>query len=338
MATCSDAIRVNDYTKSVPTLTNGEQIEAIQLISDVTGEPTSLVEVVNKSAHNTLDVYAFGCTLRHGSPTLIPLFKQQGLIQGIVEVTQTHTLSIGQLDSSLSIDQTSLLLPMQQNIYHEYRWIHGQFELVTFPALYPVTSRSEAEALQDSAINGEPMPWSDPSATAVQMALDLLHRTTAQVKAILVHKDQTSALVLLKLQQPSMQVNVTLNRLIQQDNKGLWFVTAAQSPGITLDTSRLSKPVSSPLTVHGTFTHTVGKVGLTILDHTLTPLQLFNNPNQPQLPAMTSVTVNANNAYTGSIYYNNSRTNQPGLLLIEAQPPNDSSNPGEMLLTNLILS
>jgi hypothetical protein len=337
-ATCSDTIRNTDYTKIIPQLTATQQIEAVQLINDVTGgQPSALVQVANKDAENLLAVYVYGCAIRQHSLTLMPLLKQQGLIQGSVEVTQAHTLSIGQLDSSLGSGGASFLLPMQQNIYHEYTWLHGQLVQIKFPALYPVTSRSEAEALQNMADNGQTLPWNDPVATAEQMALDIFHSAMHLTKATLLQKDQSNVQILLKLKQPQAEVMVTLKRLLEQDNKGLWFVTSAQSPDITLDQSQLNVPVPSPLIVHGTFKERVGKIHLTIFDHTLTPLQLLDNPTQPHIPALSSVTVNSNNAYTGTIYFTNSQADQPGLLLIEAMPAEKSKQQEQIFLTNLLL-
>jgi hypothetical protein len=335
-ATCADAIRNTDYTKTTPQLTPDQQIEAVQLINDVIGgQPSALVQVAHTD--NLLDIYVYGCIIRQQSPTLTLLLKQQGLIQGTVEVTEAHTLSIGQLDSSLGIDSGSLLLPLQENIYHEYKWSNGQLRQIKFPALYPVTTRSEAKALQNIATNGQTLPWNDPLATAEQMAQDIFHQSTDLMKATLLHKDQANANVLLVLKKPQAKVMVTLKRLIEQDNKGIWFVTSAQSPDISLDQSNLNSPISSPLIIHGTFKRHVGKVNITIFDHTLTPLQLPSNPTQPPTPTMASVTVNTHNTYTATISHTHNRAIQPGLLLIEALPAKNSNDPEQILLTNLLL-
>jgi hypothetical protein len=338
-ASCSDTIRKTDYTKIIPRLTPQQEMQAIQLTSDVTsGEPSALIQVVTKNDNALLDVYMYGCTIRQQSPTLIPLLKRQGLIQGLAQVTQAHTLSISELDSNLSSDTISTFLPMQQNIYHEYGWMHGQLTQIKFPALYPVTSRCEAEALQD-IINHDPdptPPWVDPVATTIQMASDLFHRPSDTIKARLLHQDLANAHVMLELNHPQTKVDVILSRLVQQNDKGLWFVTAAKSPGITLDQTNLNTPVTSPLIIHGTLTTTIGKATLQIMDHTLTPLQILNTPTQPHLPPQTSFVVRNNQIYTGTINYNNSYICQPGLLLIDVAPPNNKS-PGQLLLTNLIL-
>ena len=170
---CADLIRNNDYTKNIPQLTRTQQITAVQLVNELTGgQPAAMVQVADTSPQQLLDIYIYGCSMQHPTPMLALLFKQQRLVEGTAVITQAHTLSIGQLDTSLGPDADTQLLPLQQNIYHEYRWIKGALVQTIFPGLYPVTSRSEAEELQDQANKG-PLPWDDPLTTAKQMAQDL---------------------------------------------------------------------------------------------------------------------------------------------------------------------
>src|SRR5205823_463458 len=122
-------------------------------------------------SQHRLDVYVFGCTIqRH---TLTSLFTQHGLIQGTLSISSANTLVIGELDTTISPQTAALMQPLQQNVYREYSWQHDRFVQVAFPSLYPVTSRSEAEALQQQANAGQTQPWSDPVITAEQMAKDI---------------------------------------------------------------------------------------------------------------------------------------------------------------------
>ena len=153
---CSQLIRTNDYTKSIPQLRRTQQIAAVQLVNELTGgQPAAMVQVADTGAQQLLDVYIYGCSMHHTIPKLALLFKQQGLVEGTAVITQAHTLSISQLDTSLDPDADAQLLPLQENVYHEYRWIKGALVQTVFPGLYPVTSRSEAEELQDEANQGQ---------------------------------------------------------------------------------------------------------------------------------------------------------------------------------------
>jgi hypothetical protein len=334
VSNCADLIHNNDYTKNIPQLTRTQQITAVQLVNELTGgQPAAMVQVADTSAQQLLDIYIYGCSMQRPTPTLALLFKQQRLIEGTAVITQAHTLSIGQLDTSLGPDADTQLLPLQQNIYHEYRWIKGALVQTVFPGLYPVTSRSEAEELQDQA-NKEPLPWDDPLTTAKQMAQDLFHWPDSAVHATLQDRNTTTAHVLLVHNKPRLEVTVTLNRLIQHTNGGLWFVTAAHTAGITIDQTPIPIPIASPMTVQGTMKHITGHIDMQLFDHTLTPL---HKPAQPKHPTLPDFIVRANGRYTATISYNNPMPNQSGLLLIEDTPSEKSKDAGLLLLTSVLL-
>ncbi len=334
---CLDLIRYNDYTKTIPFDPHAQQMSAVQFINEVTGgAPSALVQVMGVNAQHPLDIYIYGCTMQRGKPVLRLLFKQPGLVQGTVSVTRANTLSIGALDTTLPPQASTVLQPLEQNVYREYAWHNGMFIQREFPGLYPVTSRSEAEALQDEANNGLSLPWSDPLLTAEQLARDIFQWSGSDVQDTLQDNDGMTAHVLLAQKDPPLRVTVTLQRLIQPGSRGLWFVTAAQTRGITLNQAVLQPFVTSPLTIHGSIDLAKGRATTTLFDHTLMPLQTLISP---------AFTVSAEGAYSETISYTNRVPDQPGLLLIEdlptkptiahgkAQPP----APGQLLLTNLIL-
>jgi hypothetical protein len=250
------------------------------------------------------------------------------LLQGTVSVSSANTLITGELDTTLSPQASTVVQPLQQYVYREYSWQNGRLVQVTFPSLYPVTSRSEAEALQQQANDGQSVPWSDPLMTAEQMAKDIFKWAANSPQDAVLNNNGTTAQVQLVQQNPHMQVMVTLERLVQQNKTGLWFVTGAQAGGITLNQPQASSMVTSPATIGGVGALTDGQTTATLFDHTLAPLSLLNNP---------TLNVATNGAYTGMLYYTNSVQNQPGLLLVQSVPPNGSSETGQLLLTRVIL-
>ncbi|HVB22619.1 MAG TPA: hypothetical protein VNG51_11785 [Ktedonobacteraceae bacterium] len=326
---CLGLLRTTDYTQVVHLKPRTEAMGAVQLVNQLAGEQAvALVSVTGTDAKHALAVYVFGCSMRQHTPKLTTLFSQHGLVQGTVEVSLDHTLVLSSLDSSLSPQQLALVQPMQQNIYREYRWHNGTFEQVLFPSLYPVTSRGEAEQLQQQANSGQQVPWSNPLATAEQMAKDMLKWPLTSSQDTVVSNNGTTAQVNLFQQSPQMEVNVTLSRLIQQTNNGLWFVTAAHTSGISLKQALLSTPISSPLLLHGSGALTDGQTTATLFDHTLSPMAIgIGN----------ILTVDANGNFSGSISFTNSNPGQPGLLLIQSLPPSGSSEMGQVLLTNVII-
>ncbi len=326
-ATCSHLIRNTDYTKYIQFDPSSQQVGAIQYVDLlVDGQPAALVQVTD--AKHTMDVYLYGCVMQHTTPMLTVLLKQQGLAQGTISLSKANTLVLGERDTTLSQDMTAVLQPMQQNLYQEYRWQNGAFVQVAFPGLYPVTDRSEAEALQEQANNGASLPWTDPQITAEQMAKDILQWSSGDYQEKVLDNDGTTAHILLEQKQLEMAVTVTLTRVIQNNAKGLWFVTGAQTAGITFEQSQFSTPVTSPITLHGTVTTKDGQATAMLFDHTLTAMSSLNN---------TTLSVTADGSYTGSILYSNNKQTQQGLLLIENVPPSKSSEAGQLLLTSVLL-
>ncbi|GCE17066.1 hypothetical protein [Dictyobacter kobayashii] len=325
---CNSLIHNADYTQLVPVEPKTQRMAAVQFVNAVTGgQPSALIQVEDLGSQQKLDVYLYDCIRQQDKPTLNLIFKQQGLIKGTVDITQANSLSIGQIDTTLPADSDTLLLPLQQSVFQEYAWQNGSLHQVAFPGLYPVTSRSEAEALQDEANNNQVLPWSEPVATAEQMAQDLFQWSGNAIHATLKDNNGSEAHVLLEKKNTHIEVAVTLDRLIQTDRKGLWWVTNAQSPGISLDQTQFNTPLSSPLQIQGNVIPTHEKVIATLFNHTLTSIPLQNGNN---------LQTDSSGHFAGTLTYTNLIPDQPGLLLITVYPKS-SDEEGRLFLTNLFL-
>lgn len=328
---CAGLIRTIDYTQIVHLQTQSQEMEAVQFIDQVVGgRPAALVQVMNQNAQHTLDVYIYGCAMQKQRPQLTVLFTRHGLVQGTASISQANTLVTSALDTSLPADSSALLQPLQQNVYQEYAWRNGTFVQVAFPGLYPVTSSSEAAALQQEANIGQSLPWSDPLATAEQMARDIFKWPLISAQDTVVSNDGITAQVQLVQQNPPLQVTVTLKRLVQHDNKGLWFVTAAKTNGLTLDQTNFDLPVASPFQLRGTGALVDGQNTIQIFDHTLSPVPTSN---------AVQVHINPDGTYSCTLSYANIAHDQQGLLLLQSLPEqaNYSVEPGQLLLVSVIL-
>jgi len=339
---CAGLIRTADYTQQVHLQAGAEQLAALEIVSQLDGgQPVSLVQVLHNDTQHTLDVYVFGCVMRGKKPQITPLFAQSGLLQGTVEVSQANTLITGALDTTIAADASAFLLPLQQNIYREYAWQNGAFRRVAFPGLYPVTSRAEAEALQQDADSGQTLPWNDALATAEELSRDVFKWQTVDVRDAVLSNDGITAQVQLFQASPHMMVTVTLQRLLQHDNKGLWFVVAAHSAGITLGlagqkSTTLPQDISaqtmlhSPIQLSGTSVLADGSTSATLFDHTLSALA-----SATSIP----LHVNTDGTYSGSLTYSGIIPDQQGLLLIASQPfaANNSVENGQLLLVPVLL-
>lgn len=164
--------------------------------------------------------------------------------------------------------------------------------------------------------------------TADQMAKDIFKWPVTSPQDRVLNNDGKTAQVQLVEQNPQMQVTVTLERLVQQNKTGLWFVTAAQTSGIMLTQPQPSGVVTSPTTMKGTGVLSGGQTTATLFDHMLTPLSLLNNP---------TLNADTNGTYSGMVFYTNNVQNQPGLLLVQSVPADGSSKTGQLLLTQVIL-
>jgi hypothetical protein len=324
--TCTALIHTTDYTKIIPHVIGTQAMSAIQFSNQLTGgQPSALVRVKDSGPQDSLDVYVYTCILHQQKPALVLLFKQQGLLQGSAEITPAHTLSIGQLDTTLPTDDPTLLLTQQTNVYQEYNWQNGTLQQTLFPGLYPVVSRSDAEALQQQANNGQSMLWQDPVATCEQMGHDLFQ--WKQSRGILQDNNGSVAHVLL-LNSAGFSVEVGLTRLVQQNAAGLWFVTSASTTGISIQRNAQNLLSPSPFTIQGTISPGAYHLHATLFDHTLGTIPVLDS---------STVSIQKNASYIGTITFGDTFQDQPGLLLLQAPPTSSGGNDGRLLLTNLII-
>jgi hypothetical protein len=330
---CLGLLRSTDYSRVVHLQPRQQELGSVQVTDQlIGGQTTALVEVTTSAARPSVDVYLFGCSMQGQTPSLLPLFAQRGLIGGAAFISPANTLITSQTDTSLSPQTLALEQPLQQNVYREYRWRHNHFEQVAFPGLYPVSSRSEAEALQQQADHGQELPWSDPLATAEQMARDIFRWTTIGSGDAVLQENGSFARVRLAQENPQMRVEVTLERLLRPDKQGLWFVTGAQSGGLAPEQpppqASPASVITSPAAIVGSGALVNGQTTATLFDHTLTPLSLLNNPN---------LQVDQHGTYSGMLFYKQSIPQQPGLLLIQSLPAS-SGEEGRLLLLRVILA
>ena len=342
MTTCSGLVSSADYTQVVhPAWDAKMTVQGADVLDG--GSPASLVQV--SQPDRTLSVWVYGCTIRQGHPQLVQLFAEPGLRQGIAKISLQKTLITATLDTSLTPPETVHLQPFEQYLSSEYQWQQGHFIPVSFPGFYPVTSRLEAEALQQRANQDQGVPWHDPITTAVQMSHDLLGWThvTNQLDAFhwtldrepyIVWQTTTTAVVEITQEFPHIVLDVTLQRLVQPDQGGLWFVTDARSTE-TIDLTRpgtLNQPfdtnVHSPVLLAGDGALPDGQTTATLLDHTLTPIW------------QTNISVANDSTFTGTLLYAPPERSEAGILVIESLPvpENEGIESGEVQLTSVLLN
>lgn len=299
------------------------------------GAPAALISVITHSSPSKLDAYVFACAMQQQQPRLVQVFAQKGLLQGSAQISSSSTLIIGVRDTALTAENAAFLQPLQQNIYHEYIWQHNRFVAHPFPGIYPVTSRAEAEMLQQNANKGQNLPWNNPISTALQMSRDLLGWIN-DPQARLLSQTTESTLIELTEQNPHVVLEVTLKRLLQANQAGLWFVTAAHTQGIVVtQAGTINIPfqpiVTSPIRFSGVNALIDGNSSATLFDHTLTPIQQANS---------VKIYIQPNSIYAGTLSYPRSTQSQQGVLLIESTPKaqNNDKESGQILLMGITLN
>lgn len=336
--TCATLLRQANYQQILAATTEQQLPPVAQITSDlIPGQLSTFVQVSRPDdPRHLLDVYVYTCAQQSqtSQPTLVPVFQLHDLVQGTASITQAHSLSIGQRDTTLPAGNDILMQPGQQTIYREYRWQNGAFIQVAFPTLFPVLSRAEAQQLQSQANGGTVLPWSDPLKTAGSLAQNLLHWPVDSTHIHLRHQSASEAELTLTKENPTTEFDVTLQRLVQTDEHGLWFVTSAASPDLALQHNTLDTATTSPLTLRGTLDRTTTATSLPtptalLFDHTLTHLAVLNTQ---------AISIQANGDFTGTLHFTNDLPGQPSLLLLTFTTPHSGQQTTSLLLTNVLLS
>lgn len=335
-ATCATFLRTANYPRAVHLQAATQEMAAIQLVDQLAGSSrAALVQVTNLAEPRTRDVYVFGCTVHRQQFRLTRLFTRLGLVQGTVEITPAHTLITTALDTYLPTSLFPFLQPLQQNIYCEYAWQKHGFVQIPFPGFYPVSSRAEADALQQNVDSEQKLLWSDPATTALQMSKDLLQWSPTPQARVLSRTAET-AVVTLTRQSPPVTLIVTLKQLLGQRRTALWFVTDARSRGILLTNGEtLDRPAAifqrSPIHLSGASALVDGQTTATLFDHTLAPISRATG---------IALQVHRDSRYTGTLSYTNLASGQQGVLLIASIPQkrNAARESGQVLLSTVILT
>ncbi|HEY7415614.1 MAG TPA: hypothetical protein VH593_10505, partial [Ktedonobacteraceae bacterium] len=148
------------------------------------------------------------------------------------------------------------------------------------------------------------------------------------IQVSLQNNNGVTAHVLLVQKVPRVEVTVTLQRLIQHDSSGLWFVTQAQSRSLTLDTASANSTITSPLPFNMSNMPNGGTITITLFNHALKPIPI-NFRSKQDTSGQTGGRV------SGTISFSALVPDQPGLLLLMQLAPDKQS--GQLLLRSFIL-
>lgn len=233
----------------------------------------ALVTVSYNASGSVVDVYVYD-NLLAATPT--PIFKLQNLVKGEAKISGDNSLETAQVDPDSYANSGQDDAGYTVDLFREFKWSAGVGTLVQVPfaGIFPDLTRYQAEADQVQVNQGH-QPWKlSAIQTAQALGVSLLHWNT-DAPATLVKgggNHDAQAIVNLKnaASDPGNGITISMARLEQNTNGGIWIVTDVESSGLSLTQPQTGSLLRGhpAVTVTGTGNAFEGVIGkITILDH-----------------------------------------------------------------------
>ncbi len=271
---CPDAVKAPaHWDPIIPTQNGVTKVEHVTC-GNLIGNPTlqALVTVRYQGTGAVLDVYVYTSIT---SPSPSQLFKLQNLYMGDARISGYNTVLTAEVDQNSSINAGKDNASLTKDLFREFKWSDGAGTLVpvSFPGMYPDLTRFQAENDQAQVNQGQD-PWKlNAAMVASHMAADPhLLNWPASIQTTVVSgggSSDTDAVVTVKNPAPvAGAIKVSLQRLEQNTNGGIWEVIAVEADRISITSPQSRDRLTNPLTVTGTGSAFEGVVGtVAVLDH-----------------------------------------------------------------------
>ena len=240
--------------------------------ANLMGTPTlqALVTVRHSNDGSTLDVYVFN-NIRSATPTRI--FQLMGLVQGKAKISGYNTVLTASADELSALNADKPVSQMTADLFREFRWSDkaGTLAQIAFPGIFPDLTRYSAEDDQ-AQVNQGHQPWK-LSATMVAnaLAVSLLNWPTTSSATLLSGGGAHDIDAVVRVTNSTAgggSITVTLSRLEENANGGIWEATAVATDGMSLSGPEPLAVLSSPTLVKGTGNAFEGQIGkVKVLDH-----------------------------------------------------------------------
>src|SRR5206468_13059919 len=270
---CPDAVKDSAHLTAIIAPTTTSKVESVSC-GNLKGIPSlqTMVTVRYDGTGAILDVYVYDHII---DPSPVQLFKLQNLTRGSVKISGYNTVMTAEVDPNSSINAGQPDANLTQDLFREFKWSDaaGTLVPVAFPGIFPDLTRYQAEADQ-AQVNQGHQPWK-LSATLTAQALAAsqnLLKWSPNAPATIVSgggSHDINAVVSVKSTHAGAgTITVTMSRLEQNSNGGLWEVTSVTSPGMSITTPQDRDRLTSPTTVQGKGNAFEGKIGkVSVLDH-----------------------------------------------------------------------
>ncbi|HLX58405.1 MAG TPA: hypothetical protein VKR83_15415 [Ktedonobacteraceae bacterium] len=238
----------------------------------IMGTPSlqALVTVRRADSDDTLDIFVFN-NITNARPAKV--FQTYGLVKGEAKISGYNTVMTAQADELSALNAGKPVSAMTADFFREFKWSANAGTLVqtAFPGIFPDLTRYQAEADQVSVNQGH-QPWK-LSATMVADALvaSLLNWSPSSPTTLLSGGGAHDASAVLRVRSTeavSGTIKVTLSRLEDNTNGGIWEVVSVTVDGMSLTSPVQLSVLSSPVSVKGTGNAFEGRIGqVIVLDH-----------------------------------------------------------------------
>ncbi|HEX7737994.1 MAG TPA: hypothetical protein VF458_24325 [Ktedonobacteraceae bacterium] len=236
----------------------------------------ALVTVNHSGPGSILDVYVYD-NLTGAVP--VQIFKLLNLSKGDAKVSGNNSVETAEVDPNSSINKDLSQADYTPDLFREFQWSAGAGTLVQVPfaGIFPDLTRYQAEVDQGQVKQGH-QPWKlNATKTAQALGASLLHWNQDAPATLVSGGGDHDAQAVVNLKNassdPGNSITISLARLEQNTNNGIWIVTDVQTTGLSLTQPQTGSRLRGSTTTTGTgsaFEGVIGKV--TILDHLYTDI------------------------------------------------------------------
>ncbi|HLH61661.1 MAG TPA: Gmad2 immunoglobulin-like domain-containing protein [Ktedonobacteraceae bacterium] len=239
--------------------------------ANLMGTPTlqALVTVRHSNDGSTLDVYVFN-NISSSSPTRI--FQLLGLVQGRAKISGYNTVLTASADELSALNTGKPVSQMTADLFREFKWSDsaGTLVQIAFPGIFPDLTRYQAENDQEQVNQGQ-QPWKlSPTMVANALATTLLNWPVSSSTSLLSGGGarDIDAVVRVTNSMGGESITVTLSRLEENTNGGIWEATAVAVDGLSITGPAPLSVLSNPTVVRGMGNAFEGQIGqVKLLDH-----------------------------------------------------------------------
>jgi hypothetical protein len=335
---CPEAVKDPTHWTVIIAPTSTSKVESVSC-GNLRGTSSlqALVTVRNEGSGAILDVYVYDHIT---DPSPVQLFKLQNLTKGDAKISVYNTVMTAEVDPNSSINKGRPNANLTQDLFREFKWSDGAGTLVpvAFPGIFPDLTRYQAEADQ-AQVNQGHQPWK-LSATLTAQALAASHnllKWSPDAPATMVSgggSHDINAVVSVKSTRAGAgTITVTMSRLEQNSNGGIWEVTSVTSPGMSITTPQDRDRLTSPTTVTGKGNAFEGKIGkVIVLDH------LYTDIGHSDANGTNGTAGNGSTTFSSNVSYNASfKTGiQEGVVVLYSFSNADGSVAGAVMVKEML--